>query len=276
MGLTHRHFFELLTALFVLEEGLERYFGYHGLSFGKNHEFFDLVHWVGWIQEHIIIWWFLGIFDVIIRIFVVQQLIFILFFLVSHITPRRHLLMWIGKIRLACTYLILTHGFDSSLILFIIGLSQFFQMFDNFFSFIIFHGITFLDYPWPTSDKLQKITFSAVILTKFIGEWVNCNRLLSRQLMVDYVVVEFWEVLLDTQELFQLVWFLDSWDHDEVLQILLEHISSVIYGVASSITATWNTHSWWSSFDILKAFLSKLVAAFRKLNAGILIDEGLV
>ena len=72
-------------------------------------------------------------------------------------------------------------------------------------SIVVFLGIGFLADSWPTSDKLQKITFSAVILAEFVGEWINCDRLLSGQLMVDYVVVELWEMLLDTQELFQLV-----------------------------------------------------------------------
>ena len=107
---------------------------------------------------------------------------------------------------------------------------------------VVFHGITFLDNSWPASDELQKITFSAIVLAEFIGERIDCCRLLSGHLMVDYVVVEFWEMLLDAQELFQLVRFLNGWDHDEVLQILLEHVSSVVYGVASSITAPWNTH----------------------------------
>lgn len=70
---------------------------------------------------------------------------------------------------------------------------------------VISHGFGFLAYSWPTSDELQKIIFPTVVLTEFVGEWINCDRLLSGQLMVDYVVVEFGEMLLDTQELFQLV-----------------------------------------------------------------------
>ena len=188
------------------------------------------------------------VFDVVVRVFVLEQLVFILF-LVSHVALGSHLLMRVRKIGLTRT---------NGLILFLI-----FQ-------------ITFLADTWPTSDKLQKITFSSVVLPKLVGERINGDGLLSRELVVDNVVVELGEVLFDSQELFELVRFLNGWDHDEVLEVLLEHVSPVVHGVADRVTAAWNTHGRRSSLDILEAFLSELVAALGELDARVLVDERLV
>ena len=83
-------------------------------------------------------------------------------------------------------------------------------------------------------------------------------------------------MLLDAQEGLQLVRFLDGWDHDQVLQVGLQSLAPVIHCARRGASAAIRHRQQSSLLEVVEVLLTELVAALRKLDAGVLGDQGLM
>lgn len=132
--------------------------------------------------------------------------------------------------------------------------------------------------------KVIKLLHAFLVLTK-VKELHGATYLRLRRLDVfNGFVVEFRVVLSDAEESFELIWLFNGWNHQQVLEVALENVPSINYLISSSThrgPTTWYRHANTARdvrrlFELVKAPLSKLVTALRKLYAWILVYQWLM